>query len=102
MLFQLHSPMNTNDIKRAIDEIRLLLIEQEVTLVSDAHLAMTVWCGNRQLDCVNIEGQFVPVRVDPYPEGGLWMCHAEGKFRLAPPVEPKRTTTFYPEGRVET
>lgn len=101
MLFQIHSPMNTNDLRRAIDEIRLLLSEQDATVISDVHLAMTVWCGDRQLEFTNDEDQHMPVRVDPYPDGKLWDCSGDGKFRLVTPAPPKRTTTYHPVGRVE-
>lgn len=99
MLFQLHSPLNTNDLKRAFDEIRSLLSEQEVTLVSEVHVQMTVWCDGQQLQMLNEEGQHRPVFVEPYPVGNLWETSAEGKFRLVDPNPPRRTVTHFPIGR---
>ena len=102
MLFQLHSPMNTNDLRRAIDEIRMLLLNQDVSLVSEVYMGMTVWCGDRQLEFKNEAGQYEPIKVEPYPDGNLWDCSGDGQFHLITPAPPKRTTTHHPEARAKT
>ena len=99
MIIQMHSPLHTTDLKRALDQLLLLLVEQDVSVVSDVYVNMTMWSGDKQVEFVDKGGQPVPLRVEPYPDRRYWMTTGPGEFHSEIPKAPIRRQSLQQKSR---
>ena len=79
MHLKLHGPLDATDFKRALDQILLLMIEQDITIVDDVHIHLDAWSGNEKVQFLH-DDQTMSVRLVPTGEAQHWMACGNGKF----------------------
>ncbi|MEN3972878.1 hypothetical protein WJS89_09385 [Sphingomicrobium sp. XHP0235] len=88
MHFRIHGPLDSTDLKRALDQILLLTIEQDITIVDDVHIHLDAWSGNKRVKLLD-DGTNVSVSVVSIGESQQWMTCGNGKFDRELPQAPK-------------